>query len=384
MKPKICVYAIALDERKFADRFMASCRDADLVLVCDTGSIDGTAQRLRELGATVHQIEQKPWRFDEARNKSLDLIPPDFDLCVCLDLDEVLQPGWRGILNDLWHRHSGRIDRLSYDFVWSWLADATPDIRFNADKIHSRHGWRWRHPCHETLHWQKVGEPVHIHAPGLQIQHHPDPAKSRAQYLPLLELAVREEPQDDRMRHYYARELMFSGCNAAAIEEFHVHLSLASAQWKEERAASWRYISRCERNLGRWQDALASAIRGALEWPHTREPWLEVARAAYGAADWSSCHWGATKCLTITRRTGSYMGSADCWGAEPYDLAALAAYNSGLFAQAVAFGRQAVAAAPADRRLSRNLAFYLAARGDFVTAPQSAAAQRTSPFPVGT
>lgn len=358
--PKLCVYAIALNERKFVDRFMASCRDADLVLVCDTGSTDGTPERLRELGASVHEVVQKPWRFDIPRNKSLDLVPADVDLCLCLDLDEVVQPGWREILTDLWRHHGGRINRVSYDFVWSWHADGAPDVRFNSDKIHSRHGYHWRHPCHEALYWRGEGEPVHVYAPGLQIQHHPDPTKSRAQYFPLLKMAVDEDPQNDRMRHYYARELMYVGRHADAIEEFKIHLALPTAQWKEERAASWRYISRCQRSLDRKAEALTSAIQGALEWPHTREPWLEAARAAYHAEDWPSCYWAAMKCLAIEQRTGSYMGSSDCWGAEPYDLAALGAYNTGLFAQALELGLKALELNPADERLRRNVEFYRA------------------------
>lgn len=49
----IWIYAISKNERKHVDRFMASCAGADGVLVLDTGSDDGTAERLRELGADV-------------------------------------------------------------------------------------------------------------------------------------------------------------------------------------------------------------------------------------------------------------------------------------------------------------------------------------------
>jgi glycosyltransferase involved in cell wall biosynthesis len=53
---KIAVYAIALNEEKFARRFIASCPEADHVLIADTGSTDGTAQRLKSLGADVRKI----------------------------------------------------------------------------------------------------------------------------------------------------------------------------------------------------------------------------------------------------------------------------------------------------------------------------------------
>jgi hypothetical protein len=44
-----------------------------------------------------------------------------------------------------------------------------------------------------------------------ELDHWPDLSKSRSNYLPLLKLAVDEEPNDDRSAHYYGRELMFNG-----------------------------------------------------------------------------------------------------------------------------------------------------------------------------
>ena len=38
-------------------------------------------------------------------------------------------------------------------------------------------------------------------AEGVQLDHHPDPEKSRGQYLNLLELSVEEDPDDDRNMH---------------------------------------------------------------------------------------------------------------------------------------------------------------------------------------
>ena len=50
---KVAVYAICKNEARFAARWMASMGEADGVYVLDTGSTDGTAERLRALGAVV-------------------------------------------------------------------------------------------------------------------------------------------------------------------------------------------------------------------------------------------------------------------------------------------------------------------------------------------
>ena len=328
---KTCVYAISLNEIKHVDLFMEASKEADLILVCDTGSIDGTPERLRELGATVYDIVQKPWRFDVPRDTALSLIPPDIDICLSIDLDEYLQPGWSDALNDEWQKKEGKIRRINYDYIWNWKEDGvTPDVRFFADKVHHRYGYRWRHPCHETLYWVGEGEEYRSVIPGIVLHHRADPTKSRGQYLHLLKKAVEEDPKNDRMSHYYGRELMFRNMNGEAIAELKRHLSLPTAGWKEERAASMRYIARCYTRIKSYDEAREWAIKATLEWPHTREPWLELARTCNEAKDWYTCYWAVTKLLAIKERTTTYMGVADSWGYEPYFIGCLAAWYSGL------------------------------------------------------
>ena len=145
---KIVVYAICKNERPFADRWMASMSEADEVCVLDTGSTDGTPQRLEELGAKVSVQVITPWRFDVARNQSLELVPEDADLCVCTDLDEVFQPGWREKVEAAW---APGVDRLLYRYVWNFLPDGREGMVFWYDKIHRRKGCRWVNPVHEVL-----------------------------------------------------------------------------------------------------------------------------------------------------------------------------------------------------------------------------------------
>ena len=99
---KVCVYAICKNESQFVERWMASMGEADAVVVLDTGSTDDTVERLRAAGARVTVERFDPWRFDTARNRSLDLVPEDADICVCTDLDEVLHSGWRALLEAAW------------------------------------------------------------------------------------------------------------------------------------------------------------------------------------------------------------------------------------------------------------------------------------------
>ncbi len=204
---RIYVYAICKNEEKFAERWVRSMQEADGICVLDTGSTDGTAERLRELGAHVTQEAVTPWRFDTARNRSLELVPEDADLCVCTDLDEVFRPGWRTAMEQAL---AGGAEKLRYRYTWSFRPDGREGVVFWIEEAHARFGFRWAHPVHEVLECTK-GACRTADAEGVQLDHHPDPEKSRGQYLPLLELAVQEAPEDDRNVFYLGREYSFYG-----------------------------------------------------------------------------------------------------------------------------------------------------------------------------
>lgn len=113
---KIAVYTITKNEEQFIERWAKSAQDADLLLIADTGSTDDTVKIAQENGVVVHDICITPWRFDHARNASLALIPKDYDICICLDADEIMEPGWREELERVW---TPGTTHLRYKFDWS-------------------------------------------------------------------------------------------------------------------------------------------------------------------------------------------------------------------------------------------------------------------------
>lgn len=347
---KIIIYAIAKNEAKFAERFMSSCAGADGVYVLDTGSTDGTPELLRELGAHVETAIIDPWRFDTARNVSLGMLPEDVDVCICLDLDEVLCPGWREALEAAWPTG---VTRARYTYVWSHQPDGGDGVVFFADKIHARRGYRWLHPVHEVLAADAPENSVTI--PALRIDHWPDDSKSRGQYLPLLELSVQENPDDDRNMHYLGREYMFHGRWGDAIATLMRHLAMPSATWKAERAASMRYIARCCDALGDWRSAVHWLERAAEEAPTQREAPYALAMLYYRREDWPLCRYWAMRTLSIAVRDNNYITEPEAWGAEPYDIMAIASWQLGHYQDAVTAAEKAVELEPGNERLRKNL-----------------------------
>ena len=345
---KIVVYAISVNEAKFAQRFCESARDADLIFVADTGSTDDTVRILEEAGATVVHISIKPWRFDDARNTALAMLPADFDVCVSLDLDEVLQPDWREEIERVWIPDT---TRLRYGFDWGC------GIVFQYEKIHARFGYHWHCPVHEYPVPDPRIQERWAETDKLLVVHEPDPEKSRGQYLDLLRISTEENPTEPRNAFYYARELSFRSMWREAIVEASRYLDLPRATWPNERCYAMRIIGRCYQELGLWESALKWLRDAASEAPGTREPWHDLALACYRTSRWAECLGAALTCLSITHREKLYTVDPQVWGAAPNDLASIAAWNLGQYGLALEHARKAVELDPKDIRLRRNLEF---------------------------
>jgi len=342
---KICVYAISKNEEMFVERFCNSANDADLILIADTGSTDKTVKLAKQNGAKVENICITPWRFDDARNAALALIPRDIDVCVSLDLDEELQPGWREEIERIWIEGT---TRLRYGFDWG------AGIVFKYEKIHARHGYRWVHPCHEYPVPYLIEEQW-ADTDMLMVIHKPDPTKSRGQYLPLLKMSVKEDPIDPRNAFYYARELSFHGKWQQAIDECNRYLALPGATWPNERCYAYRVMSRCYDALGDWDAAIKAARHGVIEAPYTREPWCEIAKLTYAKSMWAECYGAAMSALAIEQREWVYTVDPEVWGAMPHDYASIAAWNLGLIEQAIHHAECALNFEPNNIRMFRNL-----------------------------
>jgi glycosyltransferase involved in cell wall biosynthesis len=346
---KIAVYTIAKNEESFVRTWQNSAKDADYLFILDTGSTDNTVNLAKELGVEVQTQIINPWRFDVARNAALSFLPEDIDMCIALDMDEVLIDGWR---EELEKAIAEDTTRPRYEYTWSWNEDGSPGLVYGGDKIHTRHNYTWKHPVHEviiclaeeTQKWYN-----------LEIHHHPDSTKSRSQYLPLLEIAVQEDPDDDRNAFYYARELFYHVDYLSAAKEFKRHLSLPRSVWKPERSASMRYLAKIE-NSESW------LLRAAAEAPERREPWFELAMFHYHNKNWVECLAYAERALQIKEKPLEYLCEEQAWGYLPYDYAAISSFYLGLLEKARVYGEKAMELNPQDQRLKDNMEWYNKAR----------------------
>jgi len=343
---KIAVYAISKNEQEFVHRFCDSAKDADLILIADTGSTDDTVKLALECGARVHDICISPWRFDKARDAALSLIPRDFDVCISLDLDEVMEPGWREEIERVW---TAETTRLRYKFDWG------SGISFFYEKIHHRHGYHWHHPVHEYPRPDGRITEVYAQTDMLLVSHHPDPTKSRGQYMPLLDLAIQEDPLCPRNRFYHARELTFYSRWEEAVKALNAYLAMPQATWQNERAYAMRLLGKSHEELGRGWDALKWYRLAVAEAPNTRETWVDLSMFCYRNSMWIESYSAAKSALAITNKELVYTMDPLVWGEKPWDLGSIAAWHLGLKEEAVELCKKALEFNPTDTRLIRNL-----------------------------
>lgn len=350
---KIVVYAISKNEEKFAKRWAESMGEADEIYVLDTGSQDKTKEILKECGVIVREKIISPWRFDIARNLSLDLVPLDADICVCTDLDEVFKKGWRKNLEKAWEREKNILG--AYEYVWNHLENGDDGIKFHIEKIHSRHGFKWINPVHEVLTYVGDSPLKKIFIPGICLHHFADNSKSRSNYLPLLELAVKENPENDRNMHYLGREYFFNKEYKQAIQTLKKHLSLKTATWNDERCASLRYIAKSYSALQKKTTAEKYFKLACIECPDLREPRLDLAIFYYSKKEYLNCLLVLLDLIKITNRKLNYISEPNCWSSLPHDLASICYYYLGDLKNSLNHALLAFKLEPNNTRIKENI-----------------------------
>lgn len=316
---QVIVYAIAKDEALNVESFMQTVKDADGVYVLDTGSTDGTAKLLQDLGAivTTHDFG-RDFRFDVARNHSLSLVPRDQNLlCLYLDLDERLDTDWRAKLEAVYNP-----DCYEYRFYW-YQNDSGNPFTFTNIRCHNRFTHTWDYPVHEVL-VPKHPIPPYIHT-GIYVTHVPQP-KQRT-YLPLLEIAYSERPNDPRVLHYLGREYMYQQeqyYTQLAVSTFLRYTQLPKRMlWDAELSQVHMYMARCYAELGQYFVAEQNYFSAIAAFPTMREPYLELARYYVECGEYESALGMVAAALRITELPKTYLYyEYNAWRAEPYSIGA--------------------------------------------------------------
>ena len=157
---------------------------------------------------------------------------------------------------------------------------------------------------------------------------------------------------------------MYKGRWDDCIRTLKGHLAMPTAVWRDERAASMRYIAKSCWEKGDPAQARDWYLRAITEAPHLREPYTDLALMLYQQGEWEGVLYFTACALAITVRPRSYICEAAAWGSLPHDLMAMAFYYTGAYKEAAEEARKALALEPGSERLKSNLEIMeQAARG---------------------
>jgi glycosyltransferase involved in cell wall biosynthesis len=343
---KVAIYTIALNEEKHVRRWFESTKEADYHVIADTGSSDKTVEIAKELGIQVYTISVKPWRFDDARNASLALVPADADYCIAMDMDEIMRPGWRA---ELEKAYAEGIDKPRYNFVTDFNPDGTPKASFLGFRIHTRQNVRWTYPIHEvpTGYYRDKEETSKEY--NIESWHLPDGEKSRGNYLPMLEKAAAEDPCA-RNLYYLGREYFYRNKYEESTTTLKKYLEVSI--FPAEKSYAYRILSKTD------PANAEEHLMKATEVYQSRESILALANYYYHQKQWAECNKVAKIGLEQTVRTTEFLSEDWAWSHMAEDLIAISAWNLGKWQEAYKYGVKALEITPTDERLKTNVKFY--------------------------
>ena len=347
---KIGIYALAKNAARFVDRWHGSTAGADVCIVTDTGSGDGTVEALEARGVKVISARIVPWRWDVAHTQSLNALPGDVDLCIRLDMDEMLVPGWREIVERLAQERDGlRPTKIRHLYEWG------PGVRFQLDRVHSRDGYRYTGATHEGLvRWQGEERTVWTNELLIVQDRGEREPERRETDMALLDVAVRESPQDARMRWYWARELDYAK-DPRAADEYRAYLSTPGGSFHERAHACRQLALLCPSEARHW------LMQGFLEAPAEPEAACRLAFDARVKDDPAGAfYWG---CFAIQADPGlrSHASEGDAYGPTPWVWTAEAAAKIGQCCNAGKIARDGLKRFPGDAKLAELAGVFPAA-----------------------
>ncbi|MEK7178922.1 MAG: tetratricopeptide repeat protein [Patescibacteria group bacterium] len=192
--------AICKNEEKNIPQWLKNTADFDYRVVVDTGSTDGSVRLLHDAGVVVVEKAFEPFRFDDARNTALELVPANTNWCIWPDFDEYYADGWRNEILRLVGEDPSvtRITYRTFQNMDGEMPEGAESGTLMESKIHKYGLYRWEKPVHEYLSYVGDAEEVVAHADTIKRYHLHVPSEKRKKlYFEIAKTAIEKNPDDE-------------------------------------------------------------------------------------------------------------------------------------------------------------------------------------------
>lgn len=315
-KGKIALSLIVKNEEKnIAACITSVLPEVDAVYVIDTGSSDKTVEIARSLGAIVEEVgdrfvhlatkqevkwvrdylgpntllkeHDKIFRFHEARNYALSVIPKDFDWIFWLDADDTVS-GKHLIRQAVATAEQQGATQVFFDY--KYFCEFNPDgsvkrvlIEHLRERLFRNDGtYSWTAGVHETLIAQKADKKIML--PDLAVVHHVDEehiTMAIDRNIRNLEYEVYlSNAEDPRPIYYLAKAYFDLGDREHLLdaERLITKAYLKGSGWAEERAQAWEYVAWIRQRLNDPNAAIKASLNSFNEFPQNPSNYVTLSK----------------------------------------------------------------------------------------------------------
>lgn len=260
---KIVVSIIARDEQAMIGKCLESVKEADEIVVLDTGSNDKTVEICHKHRAKVYYHQ---WNddFAEARNKCLDYCKGDWIMVI--DCDEVLLPGGMKAIRNAVEFAKSRENVFC-------LKVETKEEKFQQPRIFRKDKTiYWIGKAHNQLNKKPDGIIDATIQSGISPNHAKDPNRT----LRILKSVLNENPTDARAVYFYGRELMRFQIYDAAVYWLQSYIDM-TARTPMQADAYYR-LALCYYELGRDAKAIDCLHRSVMVNENFTKAWEKLSQ----------------------------------------------------------------------------------------------------------
>ncbi len=363
-RPLLSMCLIARDEAHNVNRCFSSWWDAvDEVVLVDTGSVDNTIVRARAFARKRKQpgklkIARFKWRddFAAARQAADDLATGQW--VTWCDLDDTIDgmSQLRGMVADA----AEDVVAFFARYCYARDADGNPISELWRERVVRHNGTPWTGRLHEHKLFT-TGTVVKTDPHVVQWVHHRNQdTRTGERNLRILEAWLADEPENPRVMHGLAMELLGAARHAEASDMF-ARVLQCPGEPLDRRAQCYRYMCVMLIQQGRVEEARAAAFQALQEmwmWADTHLTFAEIAQTVGQPAE-AIRH--AVDAMVIGKPDTILIVNPLQYTAHPLALQAICLAQLGRFEEAVQAGQECLRVAPSYQLAGQFMPAWTAA-----------------------